>query len=77
MAESRSGAIEKRITRLEQIVSRLEREELELDEALGLFEEGITHLREVRGMLQKAELRVEQLLEQADGSLTTEPFQEE
>ena len=46
MAESRSGAIEKRITRLEQIVSRLEREELELDEALGLFEEGITHRRE-------------------------------
>ena len=58
-------------------MSRLEREELELDEALGLFEEGITHLREVRGMLQKAELRVEQLLEEADGSLTTEPFQEE
>ncbi len=77
MAEAESGAIERRISRLEEIVSRLEREELELDEALRLFEEGIGHLREVRGMLRSAELRVEQLIEEADGSFTTEPFREE
>ncbi len=77
MDESQSGMIEKRIARLEQIVSHLEREELELDDALRLFEEGVTHLREVRGMLRSAELRVETLLEQVDGSLRTEPFQEE
>lgn len=77
MAEAESGAIERRISRLEEIVSRLERDELELDEALRLFEEGIGHLREVRGMLRSAELRVEQLIEEADGSFTTEPFREE
>jgi len=77
VAEAESGAIERRISRLEEIVSRLEREELELDEALRLFEEGIGHLREVRGMLRSAELRVEQLIEEADGSFTTEPFREE
>ena len=77
MADTGSGAIEKRITRLEQIIARLEREELELDEALRLFEEGIGHLREVRGMLRDAELQVERLVEEADGSLATEPFHEE
>jgi len=77
MAEADSGAIERRISRLEEIVSRLERDELELDEALRLFEEGIGHLREVRGMLRSAELRVEQLIEEADGSFTTEPLREE
>ncbi|HEU5208869.1 MAG TPA: exodeoxyribonuclease VII small subunit [Longimicrobiales bacterium] len=77
MADTGSGAIEKRISRLEQIVARLEREELELDEALRLFEEGIGHLREVRGMLRDAELQVERLVEEADGSLATEPFHEE
>jgi len=77
MTEADAGAIERRISRLEEIVSRLERDELELDEALRLFEEGIGHLRDVRGMLRSAELRVEQLIEEPDGSLTTEPFREE
>ncbi len=71
------GGIEKRIARLEEIVAGLEREELELDDALQLFEEGIAHLRDVRGMLQSAELRVDRLLEEADGTLTTEPLPEE
>jgi exodeoxyribonuclease VII small subunit len=75
----RTGAasLEQRIARLEQIVAGLEREELELDEALKLFEEGIGHLRDVRGLLQAAELRVERLLQDADGSLSTEALPEE
>lgn len=78
MPESNPGpGLEKRIARLEQIVAGLERDELELDDALKLFEEGIAHLREVRGMLQSAELRVDRLLDDADGTLSTEPLQEE
>jgi exodeoxyribonuclease VII small subunit len=72
-----TGTLEQRIARLEQIVAGLEREDLELDDALELFEEGITHLRDVRGMLQAAELRVERLLQDADGTLSTETLPEE
>ncbi len=72
-----NGNLEQRIARLEQIVAGLEREDLELDEALKLFEEGITHLRDVRGLLHAAELRVERLLQDADGTLSTEALPEE
>ena len=72
-----TAALEKRIGRLEEIVSALEREDLELDEALRLFEEGIGHLRDVRVTLEAAELRIERLLETADGGYATEPASEE
>ncbi len=77
MPEASSPGLEQRIARLEQIVAGLEREELELDQALQLFEEGIAHLRAVRGLLRAAELRVERLLEHADGTTSTEPLPEE
>ena len=53
-----------------QIVSALEREDLELDEALKLFEEGIGHLREAQSILNTAELRIEKLIENAAGVRT-------
>ena len=78
MAEPERGAgLEKQIGRLEEIVASLEREDLELDDALRLFEEGIGHLRDVRGMLEAAELRIERLLESAQGEFSTEPLPEE
>src|SRR2546426_749968 len=43
------------LDRLEEIVRRLEAQELDLDEALKLFEEGIERLREARGRLTAAE----------------------
>jgi len=62
-----------RISRLEQILARLEREDLELEEALALFEEGVGHVREAERLLRVAELRVEHLLERADGTVETRP----
>ncbi|MFS8636611.1 MAG: exodeoxyribonuclease VII small subunit [Gemmatimonadota bacterium] len=56
--------LEARLSRLETIVSALEREDLELDEALALFEEGIGHLREAQALIRTAELRIEQLLDE-------------
>mgnify|MGYP001373089515 CR=1 FL=1 len=55
--------LEARLARLETIVSALEREDLELDEALALFEEGIGHLREAQALIRTAELRIEHLLD--------------
>lgn len=59
---------------LEQIVRRLESEELDLDTALALFEEGVQRLRRSREQLQAAELKVAQVLEEADGELRTGPL---
>jgi exodeoxyribonuclease VII small subunit len=58
--------LEMRIARLEEIARELEREELELEEALGLFEEGIGHLRHAQVLLGTAELRIERLVADID-----------
>jgi exodeoxyribonuclease VII small subunit len=50
---------------LEEIVARMERGDLPLEESLKLFERGVTLTRECRGSLENAELRVRNLL-QAD-----------
>jgi len=47
---------------LEQIVGKLERGELKLEESLQLFERGVTLARQCRQALETAELKVKQLL---------------
>jgi exodeoxyribonuclease VII small subunit len=47
---------------LEQIVSRLERGELKLEESLQLFERGVALTHQCRKSLESAELKVRQLL---------------
>lgn len=59
--------LERRLARLEEIVSMLESDRLELDEALALFEEGVTHLREADRTLHDAELRIERLVAGPEG----------
>ncbi len=57
------------LARLEEIVRRLETEELDLDAALALFEEGVGCLRRARDWLAAARLKVQTVLEEADGTL--------
>lgn len=71
MTEPQEG-LEVRLGKLESIVDRLERDELELQEALDLFEEGIAHVREAHRVLQESKLRVEKLVVEMDGSVTLE-----
>jgi exodeoxyribonuclease VII small subunit len=56
--------LEQRLDRLDEIVRTLEREDLELEQAMQLFEEGIAHLRHTQELLSNAELRIERLLEE-------------
>jgi exodeoxyribonuclease VII small subunit len=56
-----------RIHRLQRIVADLEREDIELEDAMQLFEEGVGHLRAADSLLSRAELRIERLLETRDG----------
>jgi exodeoxyribonuclease VII small subunit len=57
------------LTRLEEIVRKLEAEDVELDTALALFEEGVARLRAARERLVAAELKVQAVLEEADGDI--------
>lgn len=70
-AEGAPG-LEQRLERLEAVVERLERDDLELEVALELFEEGIGHVREASGILERTRLRVEKLVVEMDGSVTVE-----
>lgn len=77
-AEERTGeaeTLEARLRRLEEIVGKLETEELELDRALALFEEGVAHVRKAESALAAAELRVEELLGEEEG-MGTRPLNE-
>ena len=63
------SSISEELARLEEIVRRLEAEDVELDAALALFEEGVARLRAARDQLSAAELKVQAVLEEAGGDL--------
>lgn len=64
------------LDRLEEIVRRLEGQDLnvDLDEALKLFEEGVERLREARERLTAAEAQVKQVLADRAGNFKVEDF---
>lgn len=67
-AEERSPSeFEAAVEELEELVARLDREELELDEALRIFQEGVDRLRTATRLLEEARGRVRELVEEASG----------
>lgn len=69
-----SASLAEELTRLEDIVRRLESDELDLDAALALFEEGVRRLRDARDRLAQAEVKVQSVLEEAGGALRLSDF---
>ena len=61
-----SPSLEERLRRLEEILSRLEKDDVALEEALELFEEGVGHVRDAERVLAQTELRVQELLGDGD-----------
>lgn len=53
---------EKKLSRLEQIVQKMEKGDLALEESLKLFEEGVKLSRECQTQLTKAEAQVKKLV---------------
>ena len=69
---------EKRLERLETIVTKMESGDLTLDDSLKLFEEGVRLSRECHGELEKAEQKVQILLKvDENGKPITEDFKAE
>ncbi len=74
MARPKPNEFEKAFQQLEQIVQRLESEELPLDESLRLFEEGIKLSRFCHQRLEEVESKIELILADAKGEPRTELF---
>ena len=55
-------SFEAALQRLEQVVAQLEKGELELEDALGVFEEGVAVARRCAARLEGAERRIEELV---------------
>lgn len=68
---------EKALAELEQVVNRLEKGNLPLEESLRLFEQGIKAARECRAYLEEAEKRVELLMGSEAGGLELSPYEAE
>jgi exodeoxyribonuclease VII small subunit len=68
-ATSSTPPLADEIARLEEIVRKLEADDVELDTALALFEEGVARLRAARERLAAAELKVQAVLEAAGGDI--------
>ncbi len=65
------------LKRLEEIVSQLEGDKLDLEHSLEIFEEGVKLVRFCASRLDEAERRIEILLADNEGRLYAEPFPEE
>lgn len=66
---------EKKLSRLEEIVQKMEKGDLALDESLKMFEEGVKLSRECHSELTKAEAQVKKLVGfNLDGTPMTEDF---
>ena len=66
---------EKALAELEQIVGKLEKGAVSLNDSLALFEKGVKLARFLRGELDKAERKVEILLRDEKGGMKTENFE--
>ena len=71
---AKQPTFEQALKTLEDAVSRLERGQLPLDEALVCFEQGVGSAARCRELLREVETKVEVLIRDAGGALRTEPF---
>lgn len=67
-------SFEKDLKNLEDIVARLESEDVSLEESMKLYEEGVKLARLCSEKLDKAEKKVEILSKDKNGDIRVEPF---
>ena len=77
MSAKKEKSFEENITRLEEIVSRLERGDAKLADSLALFEEGTKLVGECTRELDRAEQKVVKLMKGPDGAPVELPFEME
>ena len=68
---------EDRMKELEEILRRLERGDLSLDDSVAEYEKGIAALRSCRSVLAGAERKIEELVRTPEGETAMRPFEHE
>lgn len=77
MAKSKSQTFESNLSRLEEIVKKLEDGSVPLEESMKLFQEGTALAASCNELLDKAELEIVKLTKGPDGSIQEAPFAHE
>ncbi|VAX19944.1 hypothetical protein MNBD_NITROSPINAE02-1367 [hydrothermal vent metagenome] len=70
-SKARDVKFEMALKKLEEIVTKLEDGDLELEKAIDLFEEGVKMSRLCRNKLGEAEKKIEKLVKDSGGEFTT------
>ena len=73
MSKNETPSFEAALKQLDEIVGRLEKGELTLEESLSLYEEGIRLARLCHGKLEEAEGKIELLVKNARGEPELDP----
>ena len=74
MSINNKMTFEEAVSKLEELVSRMESGGLTLDESLAAYEEAMALVRLCSSRISEAELKVKQLVEASDGSISDKPF---
>lgn len=72
--ETKEEPFEVTLEKLESIVTRMEDEEMGLEESLKLFKTGVSLVKKGSSRLNEVEKKVEVLLKDAGGEVTAEPY---
>ena len=74
---AKKQTFEQNMSRLEEIVTALEKGDAPLEESLKLFQEGTELVRNCGKLLEEAELQVKKIMTAPDGSPVEEAFIDE
>ena len=74
MSQNKNLAFEAAVSRLEEIVSLLEKGNTSLDESLKLYEEGVSLVRYCNSKLDNAEQQIKMLVSDDKGELIEKDF---
>lgn len=74
MVEPNSIDVEKSLARLEEIVSKLESEEVNLERSLKLFQEGINLADQIKERLNQSKLKIKEVIDKS-GTFQQEDFE--
>ncbi|MFQ6104370.1 MAG: exodeoxyribonuclease VII small subunit [Candidatus Glassbacteria bacterium] len=70
-------SLEDQLKRLEEIVKRLEVNELPLEDAISLFEEGASIVKSAQNKLAKDEVRIQKIVKELEGGPVLEDYEPE
>jgi len=77
MAEKKEKTFEDHCRRLDEIVGRLEDEQLPLEESIELFTEGVDLALKARTQLEEGGKKVQKLIEKIEGDFDLEDLDQE